>query len=346
MQFLLNLLLKRKLPKMNVTNQDIANLILSKFPGVPMKVIQIQIADELGVAPATVYNKLCGRSSFSVEELFIVCRRYDISLDRLMRKEESVNKPFSFYSDGLKYKPNTYEEYLQKIINHTDNADQVKDVKAIYLCSQPHMFYLLDFPHLYYLKLFIYNLINWKNSDLYNYHPESFIGSKRIEGMLDKMKMVYHSVPSKDILSLHILSSTVMQVEYLVQSNIIKDAYHFNKIIDSLHGLIDWLEKTATQGYRLLDNGETTSVDVYVNKFINVSNMIVVDAGDSSFMTIQCDAPDVIRTNDLLFVNHVNSWLTDVIEYSTRISKTGGVERKNFIDAQRAEVQKLEAIKF
>ena len=83
-----------------------------------LKVMVKDISKLLGMSEASIYNKFNGRSRFSIEELFTICQKSNISLDHLIHAQEPKNSYVPFYADGLMYQPRNYPDYFQNVISY------------------------------------------------------------------------------------------------------------------------------------------------------------------------------------------------------------------------------------
>lgn len=74
------------------------------------KLIAITLANLLGISKEGVYRRLRGESSFTLEELVILCRELGISIDELLEDTENVNFTFK----PLYNQPLQLDQYLLK----------------------------------------------------------------------------------------------------------------------------------------------------------------------------------------------------------------------------------------
>ncbi len=102
--------------------------------------------------------------------------------------------------------------------------------------------------------------------------------------------------------------------------------------------LTDELEQTAARGGRDVSKQGFIPVDMYINKFIHISNIVLIQSANKSFFTLQCEVPDVLKTTDYVFISHFTDWLEKNQEYAVPISKNGGLERKRFFNRMRRHI--------
>lgn len=319
---------------MKVDRDLTMQLIKEHFKDEPIKKIQLEIGRILNVKPSTAYNKIMGRNEFSISEFLMLVKEFNISVDGIISESiPNKNKPLFFYADGLEEKPGSYLEYFQKVMENVQNAN-AKDgqTKATFVCLQPHVFHLLPYPFLLYLKLYTYNLINWRIEGLEKYDPIGFIKDEHTQQLIKNLSQAYQSIPVSEMVGHNFIHPICSQLEYLVKTKIIRDPDHLKQIKTDMYLFLKDLEETASKGIRVNAKGKEITVDMYINKFIHVSNIILIESSQGGLLTMQCDVPDVVKTYDPVFISHFKQWLDSNQEFAINISRAGGLERKEFFE--------------
>lgn len=325
---------------MSLQKETILDLIKNQFGNTSVKQMQLTISKILNLSQATVYNKLVGRNDFSVVEFLEISKELGISIDSFLANQKmSKEKPLMFFSDGLEKNPDSFFEYFVKVFENVEKANPFSaKTKATFICLQPHVFHMMRYPYLLYLKMFTYNLINWKMPSMSAYDPLSFMNDEKTQKLIKKLYNAYQSIPLTEMVGHNFVHPICSQLDYLVKSRIIKDKEQLRQIKFDLHGLLDDLEKTASRGFRVNAEGDETPVEMYINKFIHVSNIILIESDEGGFFTIQSDVPDVLKTYDSGYIKHFKQWLDSNKEYTLNISKTGGLERNDFFDRNKQHI--------
>lgn len=330
---------------MSLQKETILDLLKSHFPNASLKEMQLTISKILNLSQATVYNKLVGRNDFSVVEFLEISKELGISIDSFLANQKMSNeKPITFYSDGLNEKPESFLEYFIKVFENVKKTDPFSGkTKATFICLQPHVFHMMRYPYLLYLKMYTYNLINWKMDLKSTYDPVSFMNDPKIQKATKALYDAYQSIPVTEMYGHNFVHPICSQLDYLVKSRIIRDKELLRQIKFDLYGFLEDLEKTASRGSRVNAEGKETPVEMYINKFIHISNIILIETGEGGLFTIQSDVPDVLKTFDEGYIKHFKEWLDSNKEYALNISKTGGLERNDFFDRNRQHVEMVMA---
>src|SRR5262245_2340265 len=89
-----------------------------------------EIAKVLDVSVDSVYRRMRGEKSISLDELFTLCSHYKISLDHLMNLESGT---FQFHGNFLNEKTFRYEAYLESISKNLSYFNSFNQKEIYYL---------------------------------------------------------------------------------------------------------------------------------------------------------------------------------------------------------------------
>lgn len=318
---------------MGIDKEKILEHIRNHFSEVPQKEMLDEIARILQISSATAYNKISGRNEFTLPEFIQLARYKKISLDKIIHELPlSKEIPVSFYADGLEQRPSSFLSYFEKVMHNVMEAKPSSSgtSKATFVCLQPHVFHLMKYPYLLYLKLYTYNLINWQIKSVRNYDPEGFLKDEVTQKIVKKLHDAYQSLPVVEMVGHNFIHPFCSQLEYLIKTRIIKDPDHLKQIKVDMYAFLSDMENVAAKGVKTNGKGEEMPVEIFINKFIHVSNIILIESDNQSLLTIQCDVPDVLKTYDRNYISHFKRWMDSNREYAINISKSGGLERKEF----------------
>ena len=319
---------------MSIEKEKILKYIRKQFNDIPLKDIQDEIAKILQVSPATAYNKIAGRNDFTLGEFIQLSIHKNFSVDKMIHAASSnKNAPLEFIADGLEARPASFLAYFEKVMQNVLNAKPSSaKTKATFVCLQPHVFHLMKYPYLLYLKLYTYNLINWQIKSIKNYDPTGFLHDAKTQSLIKKLHNAYQSIPIVEMVGHNFIHPFCSQLEYLIKTRIIKDPDHLKQIKADMYAFLSDMEEAAAKGIKINGKGEEMPVEVYINKFIHVSNIILIESEEGDFLTIQCDVPDVLTTYNTHYIDHFKKWMESNRVYAIKISKSGGLERKEFFE--------------
>src|SRR6476660_5693727 len=110
--------------------QGIFQVIKANIP--PTLSATEEIAKVLDVSVDSVYRRVRGEKSISLDELYKLCSYYKISLDQLMNLQTGA---FMFRGNFLNSKTFRFEDYLKGTIRDLSYMNSFKNVDFYYLCK-------------------------------------------------------------------------------------------------------------------------------------------------------------------------------------------------------------------
>jgi hypothetical protein len=88
----------------------------------------VKLTQLLGIKKSAAYNKINGTTQVTFDELYKIGNEFDISFDRIIHNNPFEKTPFSFYSDSLKKKPDSYMDFLRFTVIQLDSIQHVKNL--------------------------------------------------------------------------------------------------------------------------------------------------------------------------------------------------------------------------
>lgn len=318
---------------------DLNRFLEPAFEGLSKKQIQHQLSELLGIAPMTVYNKISGRSEFSVREFLTIASHYQLSVDKFLAYERNQNNRITFEVKGMANHVKGLQNFLENVFELACRVKGKEDGLATHICTQPHIFLLAEFPALIYFKMYLYNMLKWKKDELSDYDPTFIQRDNRINKLLKNIVTAYQSIETIEVLNSNYLSSICAQIDYLYSSKVINQRQVKN-ILYELRQMVNLLVQRIESGK--FELSKPTPVRHYINNFTNLSNMVLVEFNQPAFFAVQLDAPDVISSSDPFFLRHIKGWMTRTMDFSHSITGSGGLLRTGFINTLYGQVERLE----
>jgi len=309
------------------------------------------LMDDLGLGKSTVYKKLSGQVGLSMDELEILAMKYNIPLGTFLgRPSDNV-----FHLDAIERVPRHPVEYLQNISLHFGKYVEYDDIEFIFISNEIAMFHLLQFPALITLKLYIWDITNWKSeySDdrafsirMYNERLKEFEEAR--ESIIDS----YLKIKGIEIWNIRFLDSLIEQIKYVLVNNLLTDKSEINILKDQLRQLYNYLERSAEEGlkYSAKKQKETVKneISIYNNQVIDSTNLIYGQSVHFSSVYSILDSPNYMNCISPAVAKLVKKWLDQVLIHSFKISREGKSERLRFfrelksrLDYSIGEIDKL-----
>lgn len=309
------------------------------------------VMHDLDIGKSTAYKKISGQVGLSMEDLEFLATRYNIPLSTFLgRPSDNI-----FHLDAIEKIPRHPVEYLQNISIHFGKYVKYDDIEFIFISNEIAMFHLLQFPALITLKLYIWDITNWKTeySDdrafsirMYNERLKEFEDARA--GIIDS----YLKIKGTEIWNIRFLDSLIEQIKYVLVNNLLTDMSEINILKDQLRQLFKYLERSAKEGlkYSTKKNKESikNEISIYNNQVIDSTNLIYGQSAHFSSVYSMMDSPNYMLCLSPMVAKLVKKWLDQVLIHSFKISREGKSERMRFfrelqsrLDYSIGEIDKL-----
>jgi len=329
--------------KKDINYSNIIDSLMQNLAFINRKHAVLYLSKWLDVSETSIYNKLNGRSHFTIEEIIIICQNANISLDSLNHSSSRNNSFIQFFADGLKYKPRSYDDYINNIIGYYIKVKQLTNVHGYFLANELPLFHFLSFPHLMYLKMYIWNEINWKIPGIGSeYQAHEFINNPTTKHALKILRDQFYSFPNTEIWNPYMLDNTVSQFLYLKELKIIRDENELKNIKDQFYLMVDSLENLTNTGHKPENSrGIKMNCDVFITDLIIGSEVILVISDDVSMMFQQIDVPNYMSSNDERMISNQLIFFNNIKKISSHITLSGGKDKHLFFTRMREKLDRI-----
>lgn len=290
------------------------------------------VSDCLQIGRSTAYKKINGTSSLSLEEFFKLVQHGNIPVGSLSK----ITGHAMFQIDGIKRQTLDPLDYFRVIQHHLGHLTSQNSITFTYLSQEIPFYHLLNFPHLASLKLFVWEITNWKSQskstflDLDNQH----INLKAYNRVRSKLLDYYLQCPGTEIWKSSILDSTIEQIIYLLYSGMIKDRSTIERLVGSLESLYNYLYESCESGYKINvmnpSQNNLHKIEVYYNSIVNTQNTIIIKGNKTHRVYTMFDTPNYLNTSSKEVKDHISAWIDNIIVHSTKISREGHTARLNY----------------
>lgn len=319
--------------------QELFNSIKKKLPG--HLSLADELADLLSVSADSAYRRIRGETPLSSYELAIICQRYHLSVDELLKlKTNSV----VFEAPGLNTDYPDFAGYMKAMLEQFQYFGKFRKRHIFYLCKDVPFWYFFLFPEIAAFKVFFWsrtinNLPSFSNQRFsITDHPfeECFDLGQKILRMHNDMRSV-------ELWNLESIHSTINQLSYYRDADIFKTQTDFHAVADSFLKTIDHLQVQAEQGLKYMPGSEQKQggIDFYVNELILGNNTILLELDEERISMITYNILSYLICNDEKFVSKTFHTYNNLLSRSSLISRTGEKERSKFFNQFRLKVMAL-----
>lgn len=300
------------------------------------------IQAELQLGRSAAYNRIKGKSTFTLKEILKLCQVLGLSLDKFFIPEYHR---IAFVSDAMRKLPTSYDEYLTNVLNAFSFLKKHSGLKAVTIGTEIPLFHYSNFPDLYHFKLFYWKQTFWN----FGNPKENFsINSREIDKELHQktslIREEYYSIDSTEIWTIDIFTPILQQIIYFIELDCFQDESEALHLIDDVRSMCKLLHSFCEDGIKTFNqsNEHQAKIDIYFNELHDGTDVLLFNTDEQSYSFIKYDGPNFIYTNQSRFNVYSNNWLNNMKNKSTRISASNPKQRKIFFKEVHKKIDEAE----
>lgn len=295
------------------------------------------LSEVLNISTDSVYRRLRCETPFSMDDYILLCEHLKISSD-LSGGERTTQALFNFTL--FENDETRVDKYLANLANTLQQIELTSDKRVYYATEDIPLFYYFIFPELTAFKIFF-----WKKSIISdNYNTNTYFNVKgetpetiaHCREIFDR----YCRVPSIEIYPERTLDSTVRQLEYYWESDMLatEDA---KLLLDQLEATAVYLKDIASKSSKLTDS-DNKNLEMYVSDLMINTNTIMVEIGSMKSVYKSVNTFNSLSTSHLQYCAETDRWMQNLIRKSTLIS---GIAERHRMKLFRHALNAIEALR-
>src|SRR2546423_559557 len=290
-----------------------------------------EIARILDVSPDSVYRRMRGEKTISLDEVQRLCAHYKISLDQLIGLETNA---FIFEGNLLSSKTFNFEAWVTSIMQQMAYMNSFKKKEFYYICKDIPFFH-----HYYFKEIAAFKWFFWLKT--YFHFPEFEKRKFKFSDYPDelfaldqKVLNIYNQMPSTEFWNIESMNIILRQIAFYLDGDVFEssgDAYILYELVGKIW---DHLERQATLGYKFdyndPDKKPMGEFKMYFNEVLLGDNNILVILDDVKASYITHTTINYMITRDVRFNENMYNHIQNTMKRSTLISKVSEKERSRF----------------
>lgn len=290
-----------------------------------------ELADVLNLSKDSVYRRLRGETSLSLEEVLTICQHYKITF-------ESIANPNAVTFEFKEINPDveSFHQYLIRLLGDLKRIKSLENSEILYAAEDIPVFHHFNHPLLTSFKLFYWmrSVMNVKELEGQRFNPKHLPPE-----MIDLAKEIYQTylgIPGVEIWTEETLSSTLKQIEYYWEAG----------LFESKEIAVEVCEDFITELHeiqRLCEKGSKNNVAFrfYINDIMIGNNCILIKAGGNKYTYLSHHSFNFMLTTDYNFSNQTEIWLDGMMQKSMLISSVSEKYRNKFFLRQIGRIEQL-----
>lgn len=296
-----------------------------------------EIAESLHISKDSAYRRIRGETILSLDEVRVLCIKYDVSIDSLINQE---NSGIIFHSQSINHTDFTFKNWLKTVRDYLTalNTHQYKEL--IYLAKDVPVFYYFEHPELSAFKMFFWLKTLLRDPQLANEKFRMDCIPREMTSLgLDIWKQ-YAKVPSTEIWSFETFQVTLKQIEYYHDCGFFAETKDALKLCDAFMDMNRAIQEMAARGFK---NKNSTSFKLYKNDILTADNTVLLKMSANKTCFITYGTMNLLTTSNKKFCKQIEDHLENLHNKSVLISTTGEKERSKLFNSIEQSVKNMKA---
>jgi len=317
-----------------VQEQFIARLRQAMPPGIGLAE---ELADLLEVSTDSAYRRIRGETELTIEEIYKVARKYNISIDEVFGSQsDTVTFAYTKLTDSVA----SFETYLNRIISSLRAISKYGNGYISYVAEEMPMFYSF-----YTKKLTEFKLFYWQRSVLNvpDYQKVKFSWGLLPEKLVNYAHDAfaeYLRIPGTEVWSDETVFTGLRQIKFYYESGIISKDQALELLID-YRAVLELIQKNAENGRKnISDQNETYRL--YSSEVMLGTNCIYIKMGEARYSYISFNTMNSLTTSNPEFCEETEHWIKNLERKSTLISGVAEKQRYQFFSKMFRHVDELQ----
>jgi hypothetical protein len=319
--------------------QELFHVIKTAIP--PNVSLTEEIAKVLDVSVDSVYRRMRGEKTISLDELHTLCSHYKISLDNILNIQTGF---FSFQGSLIDSSSFRYAEYLASVIKWQTYFNSFKSKTLYYVCKDIPIFHHFHFREIAAFKYYFWmkTIFHFPEFAKQKFSFDLFtddlfaLGRRNLE--------LYNQLSIVEFWNFESLSSTIRQIDYYKDAQLFQSNEDIIKIYDALEKLFEHLQAQAALGYKYNygdpDKKPIADYQIYYNEVILGDNNMLMVLDDIKLSLISHSVINYMITRDIAFNENMYKHMQNMMRKSTQLSSVSEKERARFFRALRERIAK------
>jgi len=309
----------------------IATKILSNIPP-RVKPIDY-LMETLNISRESVYRRIRGDISFTLEEISKLSVELNFSIDELVISEMHSRIFFDLPINPKQSLPDAFITIFQEYFQDIFNMSNVKDIESIMVSNHVPFPFVIYFNHLF--KFFYYQWMHQNQESSLKYFYSDVILPDELVRLQQKAIEGSNKIRSNTfIFDSNVFFNLIQKIQYYYKRRLINDS-DYSLLRNDLSKMIDMVESIAQTGFC----NAKSKCSFYISS-LNVeasSRYIKYDKQATSQFFVNSFEPLVITNPNLCAIH--KKWLDSLRKYSTLITQSNEILQVRYFNKQRSYLE-------
>jgi hypothetical protein len=299
-----------------------------------------ELAESLNISSDSAYRRMRMEKKLSVEEVEILCQKYEIALDLTLAAHGNAT-----HFRRVSTEASQFSGFLEGIAADLKTIVSQPGARILYYAKDIPLFHYFPFPEIAAFKLFFWRRSVMGQPSLQKEKFNLFQQSSGIPAHGLQMTELYNAIPSTEIWSAETFLSLLLQIRYYHESGIFAGPRDARILCEKVLDLIRHIENQVAAGSKFLPGKEVQRAahyfDFYVNEVMLGDNSILVTSETEKRVYLPHHVVNYLVTDEPGFCTETETLLQNLVQRSTLISATGEKARGLFFNELKKRTESL-----
>lgn len=298
------------------------------------------ISKVLHVGKDAVYRRLRGDTVLTTDELYVLSKHFNISLDELVYGgTDRILFTFNDFESSIK----NIDAYLISLLEKLKFLRRLKNPFIHYASSEIPIFYYCLVPEVFFFKLFVWGRTLWDIEYLKTSKFALTLFNKSHKDLCSQILSEYAFLPSEELWSINLFDNTLYQIEYHAEGGYFDNYQESIDLCNKMYLLVEHFRRMASQSVKIKQIGGhpyETPFQLYHNEMIYTNNQILIKSETMDLMFSSFCNPNFIHSTEARMCDYTMEWFEKVRSKSTYLSGANEKSRNKFFDNIKRKIDK------
>lgn len=300
-----------------------------------------KVSEILNLQKSTVYKKIKGESTLSPDEIAILGKNFQFSIDEILGFHHDR---IYFDFPALNGEVNDVIDYLRPIHQNLLKARLLNPL-IYYTSREIPIFYYYSSPRLSAFKFHVFYNINWRDDKfkMTSYDFNMYENFPDFKSLLKSIVSDYMSLDSIEIWNVSVVDSTLNQIRYFLEADLMCNPQEaillHDELLNIIEKLIQCVEKSTKETF-IPGSIYTGNLQLYNNEIAFTGNLIYLKSETINTVYTTFDNPNFLNSVNPRLCEYTDKWLQRIINNSIHITRGNVRDKSQFFNRIIEKVEK------
>jgi len=292
-----------------------------------------KISELLFLNKSNVYRRLSGHIALKPQEIEMLAKHYNISLDELIYQKTEHHVGTITSGNNIDFGIS----YLKSSLSRLEAISQIPDFAFYHAEVDFSYIYFCEYPELFYFKTVQWKRLLWKVKDSFQYNFQEM--SEEEKTILQSIQKYLEQTHWASYFDRNMTTLFLEQIRYTYEMGVMSHEDTLRVLSKFKQFINDLEKKTALGTLGTIDSPQ--KFEAYYLPIPKVSSLGLGMSPKWSYLNCTFIAPNFIRSEDPKLIQLVAGYLKKLKSKSVKITQAGELERRKLFKHYRRTIQYL-----